>query len=576
MLNRILSDKQEALLKRERTWLNDLQVVLAKLGAVDDDQETLKRSIHQLDELFLLVIVGEFNAGKSAFINALLGHTMLKEGVTPTTAQINVLRFGPSNREIVSPHLHLISEPVEMLQHLNIVDTPGTNAVIREHQAITEEFVPRSDLVIFITSADRPFTESERQFMEQIKEWGKKVIIAINKVDLFESDEDRGQVINFVRDNATSLLETAPDIFPVSARLAQKGRVDKGGAWHQSGFGPLENYIHGTLDQTSRVQLKLLNPLGVGERLLNKYLKINENRLSLLAADFAMLDNLQAQLDLYRHDMEHNFKVRMGDVEKILFAMETRGNLFFDDTMRLVRVADLMNKSHVQNEFEHKVVGDVPLEIERKVTGIIDWFVNADLKQWQDVTEYLKERREWHKEQIVGEIGAGFHYDRERLIDSVGRAAQIVIDTYDKTAEAKQIAESAQRAVTTSAVTEVGALGLGALLTAIATTVAADVTGLLAAGAVAAVGLFIIPSKRRAAKREMAEKIGELRQQLVDALTNQFQQELDQSIQRINEAISPYTRFVRSERTKLEGTKEELEQAQQTQAQLRAEIDDLV
>ena len=175
MLKSILTPPQEELLKKERQWLADLQVILARLSASSEDQTTLSRSIQQLEELFLLVVVGEFNAGKSAFINALLGQNVLKEGVTPTTSQINVLKFGElTQRHVQEAHLHILIEPIDILRQLNIVDTPGTNAIIQEHQAITEEFVPRADLVLFITSADRPFTESERNFMSQIKAWGKK------------------------------------------------------------------------------------------------------------------------------------------------------------------------------------------------------------------------------------------------------------------------------------------------------------------------------------------------------------------------------------------------------------------
>jgi GTP-binding protein EngB required for normal cell division len=91
---RILTDPQEALLKDERQILNNLRLALVQFGATHEDQATLGDSIQQLDELFLLVVVGEFNAGKSAFINALLGQKLLKEGVTPTTTQINILRYG--------------------------------------------------------------------------------------------------------------------------------------------------------------------------------------------------------------------------------------------------------------------------------------------------------------------------------------------------------------------------------------------------------------------------------------------------------------------------------------------------
>ncbi len=80
--------------------------------------------------------------------------------------------------------------PVEWLRDINIVDTPGTNAVIRRHQEITEDFVPRADLVLFVTSADRPFSESERAFIERIREWGKKVVFVVNKIDILETPAD--------------------------------------------------------------------------------------------------------------------------------------------------------------------------------------------------------------------------------------------------------------------------------------------------------------------------------------------------------------------------------------------------
>ena len=173
MLARILTPAQDELLREERKLLARLRTSLARYDAAADQQNALDRSIEQLDELFLLVIVGEFNSGKSAFINALLGSRIVEEGVTPTTAQINVLQYGQSvERNVRDSALHVISAPAPLLREIHIVDTPGTNAVIREHERITAEFVPRSDLVLFVTSADRPFTETERAFLEQVRGWG--------------------------------------------------------------------------------------------------------------------------------------------------------------------------------------------------------------------------------------------------------------------------------------------------------------------------------------------------------------------------------------------------------------------
>lgn len=577
MLKSILTKQQEELLKQERQWLASLQVIMSRLGATAEDQTTLTRSIQQLEELFLLVVVGEFNAGKSAFINALLGEIFLKEGVTPTTAQINIIKYGEANQQqIEDAHLHILTKPVEILKQISIVDTPGTNAVIQKHQAITEEFVPRSDMVLFITSADRPFTESERGFLTQIKEWGKKVAMLINKIDILETEDDLRHVIDFVRENATLLLGTTPDIFPISARSALRAKQGDPSRWEASRFEPLERFIHDTLDETSRLRLKFLNPLGVGDRLVNKYAEITTNRLALLDDDVETLGNLERQLELYGQDMERDFKLRLADVENVLHDMEKRGHVYFDETMRLARLFDLMHRDRIQRGFVEQVVTDVPQAIEHKVNDLIDWLVNADLKQWQDVMNYLEQRKQEYEDRIIGEVGGTFRYDRNHLIDSVGRSAQRVVETFDTSAEAHKLASSAQMAVAETAAAEIGAIGLGALITALATTVAADVTGILAASVVAALGLFVIPARRQAAKKEMVQRSAALRLQLTGALTTQFKKELEASLQRINDAITPYTRFVRAERDKLEQTKTELTEAQRMQGRLRTQIEDML
>ena len=81
-----VSDDLHRQLISGRQLLAEIRDALVRFGAADADQAALKASIRQLDEFFLLVVVGEFNAGKSAFINALVGQKVLAEGVTPTTA----------------------------------------------------------------------------------------------------------------------------------------------------------------------------------------------------------------------------------------------------------------------------------------------------------------------------------------------------------------------------------------------------------------------------------------------------------------------------------------------------------
>jgi hypothetical protein len=255
--------------------------------------------------------------------------------------------------------------------------------------------------------------------------------------------------------------------------------------------------------------------------------------------------------------------------------MEKRGNTYFDETMRLPNLWDLLNKNRLQQGFEDKVVANAPQEVDQKVNEMIDWLVNADLNQWQSVMGYLEQRKQAYEDRLIGNVGGGgFRYDRDRLLDSVGKSAQRVVETYNKSSEAAKMAENAQLAVAGTAALGVGGIGLGALVTALATTMAADVTGIIAASVMVALGLFIIPARKRTAKKEMNERLAVLRVQLTEALKGQFEKELNRSLQRITEAIAPYTRFVRAEREKLEQTQRELSEAKRVQNRLRTEVED--
>jgi small GTP-binding protein len=574
----ILTDAQENLLKDSRRLLNDLRASLILFGATSEDQETLAQSIRQLDELFLLVVVGEFNSGKSAFINALLGYKLLKEGVTPTTTQINVLRYGETQeRSVESESLHILTAPVQLLAELNIVDTPGTNAIIRQHETITQQYVPRSDLVLFVTSADRPFTESEHLFLEKIRDWGKKVLIVLNKIDLFQSQDELNQVMAFINENTRALLGMTPEIFPISARMALRGKLGEPEIWRASRFEALEKYIQTTLDDRGRLTLKFMNPLGVSSHLVEKYLQVTLSRLELLNTDLTMLRDVDAQLSIYQEDMQRDFNFRMSDIEKVLYEMEQRGQDYFDETLRLPRVLDLLNKTRIQKEFEQRVVADVPQRIEKKVNEMIDWLVEANLHQWQAVMDHLADRRRQHQERIIGDAAGGsFHYDRQQLIECVGHAAQRVVETYDRQAEARLMAEGAQTAVAALAATEVGAVSLGALIAALATTAAADATGIILASAIALLGLFIIPAKKRQAKAELRGKIAHLREQLASSLRTQFEQEMQRGMHNIKEAIAPYSRFVRSEQGKLEGVQGKLAETKNGLENLKVQVNEVI
>jgi small GTP-binding protein len=576
-LARILSEGEEKLLTEERSALAELRLVLERVAIEEKDASSFDASIRQLDELFLLVVAGEFNAGKSAFINALLGRAVLEEGVTPTTQRVTLVRYGESDsRTRQSESFEVVEANSSVLEKVDIVDTPGTNAITREHEALTRDFIPRSDLVLFVTSADRPFTESERAFLQSIRDWGKKIVFAINKFDILESDAQVAEVETFVRDNARKLVSSAPEVFSVSARWALQGKTRNDDALlRKSRFGALEDYVVSVLDDRERVRLKLLNPIGVGLSLQAKYSGMVAAELEVLKKDLGMLSEIERQLALYQEDQARNFGYRLADIDNALLDFESRGAQFFEETLRLGRIFDLVNKAKVKAEFEKNVVGDLPQVVEKRVEGVIDWMVESELRQWKTVMTHLEERRAAREERLVGKLPAAIEQDRRRLLDTVGASARRVIEGYDKDRESTRLADSVQTAVASTAVLGVSAVGLGTLVTLIATTTAADVTGILAASALSVVGLLVLPAKKRKAKSELNEKVAEVRRQLMTTLRQQFETETKASVARIEEAVAPYTRFVRSERGRLDEARTALASAEVKLHALESRVDSL-
>jgi small GTP-binding protein len=557
VLEPILNADQKELLESERALLAEAQAALERCEASADDLRALANSVQQLDELFLLVVVGEFNAGKSALINALLGREVLAEGVTPTTSKIHHIGWGEElSREPMGPVGERIAAPVETLRQLTVVDTPGTNALDRAHETLTTDYVPRADLVLFVTSSDRPLSESERVFLEAIRQWGKKVAMVINKIDILRTDDEVAEVVAYVSENAARLLGVGPEIFPLSAVRAAEAEDETERA--ASGLPALETFLRDTLESGDLLRLKLGNPLGVVSHLLSGALEKVDGRLELLGDDLRTIDDIEHQTGAWADDVRREFELRLSDIDNILHGMELRGTEFFDNTVRLNRLAKLFDKAGLEKKFESEVSADAPEAVEAKVDSLIDWLVDSELGHWQNVVNHVNRRVATHADRMVGEVGGRFETDRARLLETVGRAARDGLASYDRVGEAQRMAEDVQKAVTSTAVLEVGAVGLGAAVALAASSTAADVTGLTAAGLMAALGLFILPHRRRRAKADLKQKIAKLRRRLMTALSSHFEREAERGRRRLEETIAPYTRFVRSESERLADERRQL------------------
>jgi small GTP-binding protein len=576
MRQSMLTDDQARYLREEKEALSEIRLALAGIDVPREALTTLRDAILQLDELFLMVVVGEFNAGKSALVNALLGEKVLLEGATPTTSRVTLVKWGEkAGEQVMDENFAVYTYPLPLLKELNIVDTPGTNAVIRYHERLTEEFVPRSDLVLFTTSADHPLTESERQFLERILSWGKKVVFALNKADILEDEAALEEIRSFVLKHASTVLGDTPEFFPVSARLGQKALAEsdeerRSQLWAKSGLQSLEQYITSTLDDTTRLQLKFNNPLGVADNIITQFGKENQIQSESLKEDLQTAGSLEATVKEYERDLRNELQPRLAEVENILHQLEQRGLDFFDTTMRLTNIQQLIRGDKVRAEFEKRVLADVPRQIEEQVQHMIDWLVQKDLQEWQRVMTYVQRRQAVHSEHIVGEGIEPREVRRRELIDKMGKTVQGIVGSYDRDKEASELAKSVETAVAQTAALEVGALGLGTLVTAAVVSSSVDITGILAAGTLAVVGFFVIPYKRNQAKEDFRRKMTSLRTRLIETLTNSFNTESKNAVERLNNGIAPYARFVRTERERIERNESVLADQRKKLSSLRA------
>ncbi|GIL45252.1 hypothetical protein Vafri_2543 [Volvox africanus] len=416
-LRRLMDPEREALLSDEKTTLVQVLAFLEETLPGVSELSLLRDALKALDEPFLVAVVGEFNSGKSSVINALLGRRYLAEGILPTTNEISILKYSPTagvtadtaQLEQQADGLYVRYLPAKLLQDLNIVDTPGTNVILERQQRLTEEYVPRADLVLFVMSADRPFSESEVRFLEYIRQWQKKVVFVVNKADILESVDEVDAVKDFVADNAQRILRLdRPAVIAVSSRAALRAKLaavgitltsfsddGEGGPasspspsavaaatdpevleavlasspdWRSSNFGELERQVSNFLIGGSEgggegVRLKLQTPLFVADALLGAAGRQLAVDLEASRAELEGVKLVGRQLAKFRGEMEKDAASQRAALQQVLSEVLARADRFVDQTVQLSNAPLLVSIAAGNREypfraaFEQEVVG---------------------------------------------------------------------------------------------------------------------------------------------------------------------------------------------------------------------------
>lgn len=219
----VLSEQQEKQFNLMRELLES-SLELTELLNYDEDSKILKERLERLRSAALFVIVGEVKAGKSSFVNALLRAEVCEVAPDPCTSKIQEIVYGSDNETVsLSRNHERVTLDKEVLKEISIVDTPGTNSIIEDHQIITEEYIPQSDLIIFVFSATNPHTGSAWKFLELIQnEWRRKALFILQQSDRASEEElkiNKDRVKQYARERNIQ----NPLVFSVSAMNEENG-----------------------------------------------------------------------------------------------------------------------------------------------------------------------------------------------------------------------------------------------------------------------------------------------------------------------------------------------------------------
>ncbi|GAX59684.1 GTPases [Candidatus Scalindua japonica] len=523
--------------------LDDAKKFFYRIGDVEIEKKVSEMAA-QINEPLYLVIAGEYNSGKSSFVNALCGKRILKDGPTPSTNKITLLTYGEDvSSEEVDDHQCKMTYPLEALKDLTIVDTPGTNSIIAEHQLITEGFIHRSEVVLFVTSADHPFTESERVFLQLLKgKWDRKLLFVLNKIDL-KTEEDHNEIITFIEKNFYRLFGYEPKVISMSTKdafLAKTSGDEE--LLKKSNIEKVEQFIFEKMDYDTKMDLKILSPLKYLVNVFDGLKNILSEKVSHCNNEIKSVEMFEKRSNNKRQDMIDYIVKYKTETQSVFTRLKEKVDNFLNYHVNIRSIITMkFAREKIDDKFKREVFGvaNPRTELERIINDAIDYVDRNNNVLWDMANDYIESeiafQRKTNDDSLVRKDRYFSNRESDKHVNLREYAKQF--QELDGELEGAKVYRVVQSGFLNFIVLEGLALGI---VIGLSTFFIPNTLGIVVASILAGIGFSIFPLKRKKYRNEFMQRVDAICERFNNMMLFEFEKIIDRVLEDIGNRISSY------------------------------------
>jgi len=400
----------------------------AETGLAEDRLGGLTNKAADLENPFLLLVVGEADPGKSTLLDALFGGEFLKAGFAPASGRIALLQYGNEARESdFSEDIVEVFRPINTLKDFTFLNLPSARAIGAAYDDVAERFLPEADLVLFVVSVKNPWSEPTWEFLGRIhRQWGRKIVIVLQQSDL-RTEEEVMAIREHTRKTAHLRFRRHFPVFSVSARtalLAQTPGHDKAALRHHSGIESLRLHLSGMVESSVPRLVALTRACRAARDVMEEIKERHGEVSEIIRADDEILGKLESSAATQMELTKKNQQALVDGFDQSFVSAGLQAEPLVDEVFRFTSI--LRPRQHRIGLIDDRISA-LTMEAVRCGIGSGASAVTEDVdKLWDSVAHELKERFDLE----LSTSGSGrpnWEEPRRRLSESVEQTTSLAL-----------------------------------------------------------------------------------------------------------------------------------------------------